>query len=123
MRYAIVDPQGNVVNAIELEGGMWEPPQGQLFIASDVASIGWTYDGVNFIPPPETPTDPVITAERARITSFRVEATQQDLIGRLQTATPAQIDAWLVNNVTTLAQARTVLGAIVKFLVARGLFR
>jgi hypothetical protein len=62
-------------------------------------------------------------AENTRITGFKNDTGQMDLANRLNTATPAQIDTWLTNNVTTLAQARTVLGAIVKFLAAKGVFR
>ena len=37
-------------------------------------------------------------------------------MNRLKTATPAQIDTWIAANVTTLAQARTVLGSLIKVL-------
>lgn len=60
--------------------------------------------------------------EDTRVGTFKNDATQQDLLNRLKTATPAQIDAWLTTNVTNLAQARTVLGAIIKFIVARRLY-
>jgi hypothetical protein len=62
-------------------------------------------------------------AEDSRITGFKNDTGQMDLANRLNTATPTQIDSWLAANVTTLAQARGVLGAIVKFLAAKGVFR
>jgi hypothetical protein len=62
-------------------------------------------------------------AEHTRITNFKNDPGQMDLADRLNTATPQQIDTWLTNNVTTMAQARNVLGAIVKFLAAKGVFR
>jgi len=65
--------------------------------------------------------DAAAALETSRISSFESEPTQTDLRQRLKDATPAQIDTWLLNNVTNLAQARTVLGAIIKFLVARRL--
>lgn len=52
--------------------------------------------------------------EEIRATAFRAEADRIDLMTRLKTATPAQIDSWLTTNVTSLASARTVLGAIIK---------
>lgn len=54
------------------------------------------------------------SAVQTRIDTFMADSSRADLITRLATATPAQIDTWLQNNVTTLAQARTVLGAIIK---------
>jgi len=43
-----------------------------------------------------------------------------DLIDKAKNATNAQINNWLTNNITNLAQARTVLGAIIKLLIAKG---
>jgi hypothetical protein len=60
--------------------------------------------------------------EQSRLASFVADPSQTDLRQRLRTATPAQIDSWLGTNVTTLAQARTVLGAIIKVIVAERLF-
>lgn len=61
-------------------------------------------------------------AETARVAGFKADSSQADLIQRLRTAPSDQIDTWLANNVTNLAQARTVLGAIVKYFVARRMF-
>lgn len=60
--------------------------------------------------------------EKKRVEAFEADAEQVDLRDRLRTATPAQIDDWFNANVTTLAQARSVLKAIVKYLVARRMF-
>jgi hypothetical protein len=62
------------------------------------------------IPPP--------TAEETRVASFVEAPDRADLFTRLKTATPAQVDTWIDNNVTSLAAARAVLKAIVKYLVA-----
>jgi len=68
-------------------------------------------DIISFINPPPT-------AEEIRVGVFAAEPTVIDLRSRLKDATPAQIDTWLTNNVTNLTQARVVLGAIIKYLVA-----
>lgn len=65
-------------------------------------------------PPP--PSD-----EEIRLSSFTDDTSRKDLIARLNTASASQIDAWLTSNVTNLAQARTVLGAIIKALAMMGL--
>jgi hypothetical protein len=56
-----------------------------------------------------------------RATDFNSSPETVDLIARARTATNAQIDTWLTNNVTNLVQARTVLGAIIKLLIAKGI--
>ncbi len=57
---------------------------------------------------------PILPPAVVRAQTFTALPDRADIIARLQTATPAQIDAWLAANVTTLAQARTVLGALIK---------
>ncbi len=52
--------------------------------------------------------------EAVREATITSDAGRVDLLSRLRTATAAQIDTWLTNNVTTLAQARTVLAAVIK---------
>jgi hypothetical protein len=56
---------------------------------------------------------------RARKLALAEDPETVDILARLRSASPAQIDAWLTNNVTSLAQARTVLGMILKFLGSR----
>ncbi len=56
---------------------------------------------------------PSVSAQ-AKVQAFLADSGRQQLITLLQNSTPAQIDTWLTNNVTTLAQARTVLGYVIK---------
>lgn len=58
---------------------------------------------------------PVLT----RVEEFEALPVTRDLVDKLRNATPAQIDTWLLNNVNTLAQARTVLGTMLKYLATR----
>jgi hypothetical protein len=60
--------------------------------------------------------------ETARIQSFLLQVDYLDLINRARTASASEIDTWLINNVTNLVQARTVLGAIIKLVIANRLF-
>lgn len=62
----------------------------------------------------EEPDPPDMSAEIARQATITSSSDRVDLLNRLKTATAAQIDTWVDNNVTTLAQARTVLKAIIK---------
>ena len=64
MRAALVDSDGTVISAIVLDDGWdqpdvgrsaWQPPEGILVVASDVAGTGWTWDGTNFIMPASGP--------------------------------------------------------------------
>jgi hypothetical protein len=50
--------------------------------------------------------------------TFAAEPDRADLMTRLQSATPAQIDTFIDNNVTSIATARTVLKALLKLMVA-----
>lgn len=91
----------------------WTPPSNTVVVPTEDASIGWDWDGLTFVAPPANP-EPPPTPEQLRAATFASLPDRQDIITRLRTATPAQIDAWLTANVTTLAQARTVLGALIK---------
>lgn len=122
MRAAVI--QSGVVVQVVVLGAQWEdpaspdhwvPPGGSTVVLSDIAGIGWTWDGSIFTAPPPN-TDPLPTPEQVRAATFAALPERQDLIARLKTATPAQVDSWLTTNVTTLAQARTVLGSIIKVL-------
>ena len=53
-------------------------------------------------------------AVKLRAATFRADASRQDMLTRLRTATPAQIDSYIDANVATLAQARTFLKALAK---------
>jgi hypothetical protein len=58
--------------------------------------------------------DAAATAEATREADIRGDAGRVDLLNRLKTASPSQIDTWVDNNVTNIATARTVLKAIIK---------
>jgi hypothetical protein len=61
MRYALVDANGNVVNAIESDGtSTWVPPEGLQAIPdpSDKVGPGWTHKHGAFAPPPSVPRPP-----------------------------------------------------------------
>lgn len=91
---------------------------------------GTDYAGLEWLDPVQTkPTeaeiaaqvivlDAAAAAETTRVASYNSDAPTSNLYNMLKTSTPAQIDTWLLNNVTTLSQARTVLGMILKFMVA-----
>lgn len=57
-------------------------------------------------------------ARAVRKAQFLETADGEDLLARLQNATPAQIDSWIDNNVTSVASARAVFKAILKILAA-----
>jgi hypothetical protein len=122
MRYAIIS-DGVVQHVVELNSNWadvgqpwsWTPPDGVTVVQTDTAGKGWTYDGVIFTAPPPNP-DPTPTDDDIRNASFLSQTDRQDMITRLKTATPAQIDTWLAANVTNMAQARAVLGALIKVL-------
>lgn len=60
--------------------------------------------------------NPAVVAGQQRQDAFRADAGRGDLLTRLLTATPAQIDTYVDNNVTTIAQARTLFKAILKLI-------
>jgi hypothetical protein len=62
--------------------------------------------------------NPPPTANQIRVAAIRADPAYVDLLNRARMACASDIDAWLAANVTTLAQARTVLAAIVKLLAA-----
>ncbi len=55
-------------------------------------------------------------ADTARVSALKSDAARADLLTRLQTATPAEIDSWLSTNVKDFASATTVLSSIIKAL-------
>jgi capsule polysaccharide export protein KpsE/RkpR len=56
-------------------------------------------------------------AARARLATFTSDPGVVDLLNRAKTASIAEIDNWLANNMTTLAQARAITAAEIKLLV------
>jgi hypothetical protein len=74
---------------------------------------------VPFTPEEESARDAeaaVAAALVAREGAFVADAQRADLVTRLKSASPAQIDNWIDGNVTSIATARAVLKAIVKVL-------
>lgn len=55
-------------------------------------------------------------AEDARVTEIEADAGRVDLVARLRTATNAQIDTWIDANITSIAAARALFKAIIKYL-------
>lgn len=53
-------------------------------------------------------------AENQRVASYRSDTSRIDLLQRLRSATPAQIETWVDTNASNLAQARNILKAIIK---------
>ena len=119
-----VSPAGNNGSALQAlrPGSQWR------WHGSDYTGLEWL-DETQTKPTEQEITDKIdeinaaAEAENTRITSFKNDSAQTDLMDRLKTATPNQIDTWLNNNVTSMAQARNVLGAIIKLLAAKGVFR
>jgi len=64
-----------------------------------------------YVEPPEQ------IAARQRRTAFDADATRADLLTRLRTATPAQINSYVDANVTNLTDARTLFKRILLTLV------
>lgn len=63
--------------------------------------------------------NPPPSADQLRKAAVAADVSYIDLFNRAKTATPAQIDTWLTANVTSLAQARVVLGALIKIVAVK----
>jgi len=74
-----------------------------------VEYLAWTAAG-NVADPYVEPPEQI--AARQRKASFDADATRTDLLTRLRTATPAQINNYVDVNVTTLVEARTMFKRI-----------
>ncbi len=66
-RYALIDAQGNVTNAMEWGGDTeeWLPPKGHTAVLSEFATRGWTYDArsATFSEPVASPKRLILTVE------------------------------------------------------------
>lgn len=60
-----------------------------------------------------------IDALKTRKTAIEADADFIALLDKAKNASNAQINSWLTSNVTTLAQARTVLGALIKIVALK----
>lgn len=61
---------------------------------------------------------PIIANQQRRV-GLSADPNFTALMTQAASSTNAQIDTWLTNNVTTLPQARTVLGALIKIVAVR----
>lgn len=116
-RAAIVNTKTNIVEFVfMLDDGVASPPHdlgnNYIAIANNQANVGWLWDGANLSAPP----DPALTPAQQRFANFMADPDRADLVNRLTTATPAQIDAFIEAQVTSLATAKPVFKAILKLL-------
>jgi hypothetical protein len=58
-----------------------------------------------------------IASEEARRAAVHDDAARRQISELIRTKTAGEIDKWLSKNVRTVAQARKVLGALIKFLI------
>jgi hypothetical protein len=74
-RYALVDSNNLVTNVIEWDGSaQWSPPKGAtLLAAAEHCTIGATWDGQTFIPPPEL-RPPAMPMSRADLLEAEINA-------------------------------------------------
>lgn len=63
---------------------------------------------------------PAAVAEDTRQQSFKDDVDRTAMVTRLRASNSAQVDTWVTNNVTTLADARKVIGIILKLLSING---
>lgn len=91
--------------------GVFHRPTGH-HIPPDDANIHWQEYQV-WLTAGNTPdpSDPPPAEDLARV-ARRQELRANAVVNAIASATPAQIDTYIDNNVTTLAQARTVLKAL-----------
>lgn len=98
---------------IELAPGEW--------VHTDFGGVLTLSDGISFYDYfDKRAAEPALDAAADdRLAEFAKDADCIDIRQRLKNATPAQIDTWLANNVTNIASARKVLGAIIKHLARK----
>jgi hypothetical protein len=88
MNYAVVE-NGVVTNIVVSESALFPN-----WIQSDVAQIGWTYDGAVFTPPAPPP-EPVLPPNITRL-AFRYRLTDAEYVGILTAAkTDVSVAAWV----------------------------
>jgi hypothetical protein len=88
MNYAVVE-NGVVTNIVVSESALFPN-----WIQSDVAQIGWTYDGAVFTPPAPSP-EPVLPPNITRL-AFRYRLTDEEYVGILTAAkTDVSVAAWV----------------------------
>ncbi len=101
------------------------PPTNQHPLAARYTLGGWIIDALNGAPTQgeldvfrgvDAATLAAKQAEADRVAGINADAQRIALLNQLKTATAAQIDTYVDNNVTDLASARTMLKRIVKVL-------
>jgi hypothetical protein len=102
-----------------LDPQIYPPKEGCSWVADPAseAGAGGTWDGTAFTAPPLPPSTPREIEEQQRedrVAQLKAQSDVVDLANRLKNSTPAEIDAWIDNNVGNLAQARAVLKAMLK---------
>lgn len=80
-------------------------------VVNNYASLYTIFDDT---PPPPPPPPVIVQSDRYK--SLLADGNYAAILDKLSNASAAQIDAYLTTNVTTLAQARTVLGGMLKMM-------
>jgi hypothetical protein len=116
MNYAVVE-NGVVTNIVVSESALFPN-----WIQSDVAQIGWTYDGAVFTPAAPPP-EPVLPPNITRL-AFRYRLTDAEYVGILTAAkTDVSVAAWIetfnIVNQVNLNDPRTKSG--LDMMVSKGL--
>jgi hypothetical protein len=109
-KYAVVNAQNVVDNIIEWDGVTPFSVPNHTLQRSDTETIGLPFGTP---PPGPTATD---DANAARLTTFATDPDRIDTLDRLRTATAAQIDTFVDNNVTDIVTARRMFKRILKLL-------
>lgn len=124
-RHCVVASVDNTVQGCYNVDPLSFPLPGGTYLAPDpgrAGSPGYSYNQATqaYAPPPLTPQEQAEKdandARDAREGEFKADTERQTLIDQLKTATPAQIDTWVNNNVQNLADARRVLKMLIKVL-------
>ncbi len=121
IRTAIIQ-SGVVINVVDYEAvPVGVPPgfpPGTSAMAHATVNIGWRLVNGQLVDPnPPPPVAPLPQAEREQ--PFIDDVDRKDLADRLRNATPAQVKAYVIANVTDLASARLLLTKILLLLAPR----
>lgn len=123
-QYAVVENStGLIVNRILLDDpAAWKPPAGFDIVRETVEGMavgGKVIAGVYTPPqPPRSvpPPNALTPAEATRQTAIKSDAKRAALLAKLQSASNAEIDAYVAANVTNIAQAQAAIATILKLI-------
>lgn len=97
MRAALIR-NGSVISVVELapnwnqsDAGRdaWTPPAGVTVVPTDVAGIGWTWDGATFTAPPSNPDPPPIdVADALDLSLLKISFNHENRIRALESKAP-----------------------------------